>query len=852
MGIAAFLSLRYWRRRRLRAGATLIGVALGVALMVSVGLINDSILRTYEGLSRTLAGRAHLELRALLPAGIDERWLDVVRSQKGVAAVAPVLEQRSFLLAGTRQVPVRLRGIDPAADDAVRPQQIVAGRGLRTGDMTAMVVAQSLALALDVRVGATVDLLTPAGLASFHVVGVSTGLDPLSSPQSRVALVGLGALQGAYLEGQARVSEIDVVAQDAASVAGLERELESLLGGVAFVARPREEARDLAAVTDGLRFMLLLAGLMALVAAAYLIANNVAAAVDDRRRDLAVVRALGMGRAQVRAWLMGETLVLATGGSLLGAGAGVVAAWILARTLPGQLVTPYGVPLPRPGADPVVLLAGLGAGLLIALVAAYPSVRSSSRDTVSVALATAGSGARGGEAHDGGLQRWLLPLGLAAAAVAAAWVKPAFAPAHAWSLLSVALVLTLLVMAASGLPMLMWGVSASIRRVGATPLWLRLAADSVRRNRRRTSSVAASLMITLTILVGVFGMARSYRTSVGAWVDSMVGWDLMVSAGSHGGAPSPPLSPALRYELETIPGVALASPERFANVRYGNRALPLYAYRFRERPRIRRFTTVDGASGDALASELAGGRAVAVSASLAPQLGLSVGDDLALRGADGEIRYRVAAVVQDPGAASGAVYMDRDVYVRDWDDRAVDDFALLLTPGADASAVARRVQDRFRGRFVFDVVSAAMFREQILGTVGATFALSQGLIVVAVLVAIFGLLNAALIGAWQLRHQLAVLRALGAPNALLARTLIAEAWLTGAAGGATGLVLGTLLSVALLRGLQASGAPVLAWRWPVPSYVAVALLLGCASVAAGAAAARAVGRGRAGESLRPE
>ena len=419
MGIAAFLSLRYWRRRRVRAGATLIGVALGVALMVSVGLINDSILRTYEGLSRTLAGRAHLELRALLPAGIDERWLDVVRSQKGVAAVAPVLEQRSFLLAGTRQVPVRLRGIDPAADDAVRPQQIVAGRGLRTGDMTAMVVAQSLALALDVRVGATVDLLTPAGLASFHVVGVSTGLDPLSSPQSRVALVGLGALQGAYLEGQARVSEIDVVAQDAASVAGLERELESLLGGVAFVARPREEARDLAAVTDGLRFMLLLAGLMALVAAAYLIANNVAAAVDDRRRDLAVVRALGMGRAQVRAWLMGETLVLATGAACWAP----VRAWSRRGSwrgpCRGSSSRPYGVPLPRPGADPVVLLAGLGAGLLIALVAAYPSVRSSSRDTVSVALATAGSGARGGEAHDGGLQRWLLPLGLAAAAVAA-------------------------------------------------------------------------------------------------------------------------------------------------------------------------------------------------------------------------------------------------------------------------------------------------------------------------------------------------------------------------------------------------------------------------------------------------
>jgi putative ABC transport system permease protein len=493
----------------------------------------------------------------------------------------------------------------------------------------------------------------------------------------------------------------------------------------------------------------------------------------------------------------------------------------------------------------------MAAGVGIALLAAYPVVRGAAEGRVGPALRSA-VGTAGGTRAETWLQRWLLPLGLAVAALLVARLQPAFAPSQAWTLVSLALVLTLVVMTAGALPLLLSGVSASIRALPESPLWLRLAGDSLRQHRRRTGAVAASLMITLTILVGVFGMARSYRGSVAAWVDTMVGWDLMVSSGDPASRQAVSLSPALRYRLEEVPGVALASPERFASVRYGNRALPLYAYRFGEQPRLRRFASLSGASGAALAEALSGRRAVAISASLAPRLGLGVGDSLALTTPDGTLHYAIVAVVQDPGAASGSVYMDREVYVRDWSDRAVDGFALRLEPGSDPAEVARAITERFLGRYPLDVVSAAAFKEDVLRTVRATFGLSQGLIGVALLVALFGLLNAAMIGAWQLRHQLGVLRALGAPAALLSRTLMAEAWLTSLLGAGSGLVLGTLLSVALLRGMEASGAPVLAWRWPVTVYLAIAGLVALASVAAGRAPARVLRGLRHGEALHPD
>ncbi|HET8985446.1 MAG TPA: FtsX-like permease family protein, partial [Trueperaceae bacterium] len=130
------------------------------------------------------------------------------------------------------------------------------------------------------------------------------------------------------------------------------------------------------------------------------------------------------------------------------------------------------------------------------------------------------------------------------------------------------------------------------------------------------------------------------------------------------------------------------------------------------------------------------------------------------------------------------------------------------------------------------VVHATAYREEVMEEVRDTFVVIRTLVLVALLVALAGLLNAILIGFWQLRHQLGLLRALGAPVRLLARTLAAEAALTTVAGGGAGVLLGTLLSVALLRGMDSTAGPLLVWSPPIQAYVTVATLLAVAAIVA--------------------
>ena len=851
MPVLRFLSARYWRRRWGRGAVPAAGVALGVGLMISVGLINQTIVRTYVDLTEALAGRADLEVRALSEQGLDPVWLQRVQLLDGVVDAVPLLERQSFLFHESQRTSLRVRGIDPATDASVRPLELLAGRPLAPEDDTTILLAAPLAESLRIRVGDAVELLTPEGFVAFRVVGTFAGLDPLNAPQSRVAIVPIRALQASYL-GTDAIGQIDVLLSEDADPEQIESTLAALTASTGFVQRPLEHAEQVAELTEGVRFMLLLASIISLVASAFLIATNVTAALDERRRDLAVVRTLGVSRSRLQRWLLLEVLTFSTIGGSAGVGLGIGSAGLLARTVSGTLLAPFQSDVGIPQVTLSVLAAGFGLGLLISLLAAYPSIRRVSGGTVMASFPNPSGG------HElvvmGSLRhyRWWPLAGLGGSVVAGLLMHLLFAPTRIWSVVSVTVVLIALLGVAAYLPGFLAGLGSTLRGLASSPLWLRLAADSLRQHRRRTGAVAASLMITLSILVAVFGMVRSYRSSVGAWVDDMFGWDLTVSSSPQGLRVAVPLDASVEAEIEDIPGVVLASPERYVLVGLGTSAVNLYAFDMADFSRMRRFESVSGIPSDDLPRALRAHRRVAISSTLAPKYGLDAGDVVELQTPRGTIPYQVAAVVEDPGAAAEAVYIDRLVYMRDWGDGAVDSFALLLESEADPEAVAASLKETFADRYPLQVVSAATFKADVSRMVTETFGLSQGLVLVAVLMALFGLLNAGMIGVWQLRRQLAILRALGAPLRLLSRALLAEAWLTSVSGGVIGLVMGTLLSSVLLRSLQLTSSLVVTWSWPFGGYALVAFVALLASLAAGYLPSKAAERTQLAEALRRE
>ena len=115
---------------------------------------------------------------------------------------------------------------------------------------------------------------------------------------------------------------------------------------------------------------------LAVVIALLGIANTLALSIHERRREIGLLRAVGMSRSQVRSAVRYESVIIALFGTLLGLAVGFFFGWAMVGAMEDQGVTTFAVPT---GALIVVTLGGAFAGVLAAI---SPSRRAANVDVL--------------------------------------------------------------------------------------------------------------------------------------------------------------------------------------------------------------------------------------------------------------------------------------------------------------------------------------------------------------------------------------------------------------------------------------------------------------------------------------
>jgi putative ABC transport system permease protein len=127
----------------------------------------------------------------------------------------------------------------------------------------------------------------------------------------------------------------------------------------------------------GLMYVLLM---LAVIIALVGIVNTLALSVYERTREIGLLRAVGMSRAQLRRMIRGEALVVAIFGSILGLVIGLVFAYLIVAALQSQGIT-FAVPVAQ-----LVIFMLLAA--LAGLVAGAPPARRAARLDILQAINT--------------------------------------------------------------------------------------------------------------------------------------------------------------------------------------------------------------------------------------------------------------------------------------------------------------------------------------------------------------------------------------------------------------------------------------------------------------------------------
>jgi putative ABC transport system permease protein len=827
------------RRHRLRALLTLIGVVVGVQLVMTIQLVSRATMRSFEHTFATIAGEADLQL-SNGDVGVSETLIERLAADPGVASVSGIVRGTLATRFGTLTV----FGVDLLADQQLRERQFPR-RHVHLGDELRFVNAEdSIALATAFANAAGVGLDTPldatgpTGPTRLVMRGTLDPVGPATLFGGAVGLVDLPTAQRLF--GRAgRVDEIDVLLAAGGDRDATTRRLQSLVAGAGTLADPATRLGGIAGLLGGLRAIFAITSVLGITVGAFLVHHAIRSAVLQRRRALAVARALGYRRAVVAAAILAEAGCFGLVGGLFGVVLAVGAARLAIDVVTGA-VSVIWTRADQATVVPDVTDVGVAllVGVVSALVAALGPALASARLDVVEQLRSTSTRRR---ASVGGST---LLVGLGACALACL----AFASAAIWEtlgadLVAIAIGSTAMTVGYAALaPLVLGALVVPVRwLVGRRGVVWSLAAEHLARDPVRCRGTLGALMAAFAFVLCVTAFVRSLSGTILGWMDQALAADLYVGATPDLPLPAAPTLPGeLEGELAGIPGVADVTPTRITLAELDGRMVGFKATRGRQL-RVRPFPVVRQQDGYLDAFER--GDTVLVSDNLAFRVGLGVGDRVVLASPTGAHAFLVGAIIQDYTIDAGTVTVETETYRRLWRDAQVSVFLVHLAPGATADAVRAGIAERFVGRPPVSVLTAGKFKRATADAIDAAFVLTYAIQLVAACVAGIGVVNFFLAEIVDRRREIGLLRTVALDRRQLACSFTAEAALIGLAGGVLAVAWGWPIariivthSTRMVSGWQlAFDFP---WAMAVLTPIVVAVTSACAAIFPVRAAAR--------------
>jgi putative ABC transport system permease protein len=825
-----------WRNllaNKLRLFLTIAAVTIGVSFVSGTFVLSDTMGKAFDQLYAGLTSGTDVVVRAEAPYDLDvttgatPRPLD--ESMVATVARVPGVEVARGGVAGFALIldkdgePIQPGGA-PTIASSVGDSRLNGDFSYRSGRAPAggneVAVDANTVKKAGFRLGEQVDVLYQGGRRTFTLVGVVGFGETDSLLGATLAAFDLPTAQD-MVGKPGKVDEVDVRATPGTSPSELRAAIAAALPrGVEVVTGEQVAADGSASVRDAMGIfttvLLVFAGVSLLVGS-FVILNTFNVLVAQRRREVALLRAVGATRRQV----LGGVLTEATLIGLVAGAVGLFAGVALATGI-RSLLKMVGTELPTtsPAIEPRTVLATFAVGLVVTMGAAVAPAWAATRVTPMEALRDAVPSA-------GAISRSRLRLGwalIACGGAALAWVS-SVGNLRWWTV--VATLVTFMGLVAIG-PLLAQG-TARLADHGRPGHGWRLAARNVARSPRRAASTALALTIGLTVVVAVGVTAASMRTSVSDAVSGGNRSDLILQPAGIGSGIPPVAAQLLRSRHDIVDVVEF----RESSAQVDGHDVLISGI---GTTGLAHVIDLGIETGDLAA--LTTGH-ILVSVREAANLGVGVGDTVRVTYPETGPADVVVAGTFDKGMLINASCV---VPLGDYAANVTSqlDAAVMVTKarGADGPHVKAAVKAALSDFPNITVSDPAELTDSAQRSVDQLLGLVTAMLLLAVVVAVLGIVNTLALSVVERTRELGLMRAVGATRRQVRATIRRESVLVSLLGALTGVALGVAAGVALSRALVDEGlSTVTVPTTSVAIYLVVATAVGV--VAAIAPARRA-------------
>jgi putative ABC transport system permease protein len=775
-----FLNLRRLREQPVRSLLAVVAIAAGTTLLVAVLIDRASVNQSFDEFVTQRAGPAKLEVHGPGgPAGLDERVLPKVVAVPGVKAAVPMVQVVTVAeTAAGRERLIPAFGVDCSV------QAIVGEFGCDSGQLTGLTGAfvTSPRLAHDLGDGGFVR--SDEGRIPIANAFPVEQLDAMNN--GNIAVFPLADAQHLFGH-QGALTSILVVPEHGVSLPALRHDLAAVIGPQNLVDPPGTiGGTDFASTFIS---MLLLMSLFGLAIGAQLVHNTVTLSLEERRRDLAVVGAIGAPRRILLVGTLVESGILGAIGGLLGVVGGVVVARPLVDGMSNSIDDMTGLRLGL-HVSPFAVAAGIVLGIGTSLFAAYGPARRASRMDVAAELH---GQTRRDETHAAARgRRAAVYVVLALFGCALAYIGQRGGAIETWqpsvALLGFGLTAFLSFRAAQH------GAAPVLALVGRVPAMrngtARVAITNLAGEPKRTGVMIMALAAAVGTGVVLGNINGSITDGTHEFTTNDVLWGETLSANNSLGIAAKPTAKDIAA-IEATPGVG--------------EVLPVNGF-CGEHPSVGIFCVSTHSDSGSTFPFFRGRRSVAdvfahhevlIGTALARTEHLRPGDTFQLPGRDGMHALEVGAIWGDPDNTGRGITMTPTQLIAMYGNRPADEVRISAAPGVPLPALERRLEAQHIDpdlKIVNGAELSADLEQSIKGFVTPFIALQRGMLVVALIAVTSTLL---LVGV-QRRREHGLLLAVGMAPVGLGRMVLMEAGIVGVAASVLGTLAGIVTYIAMM------------------------------------------------------
>ncbi len=763
----------------------ILGIALGVALVISIDIANSSVEKSFQLSTESMTGKTTHQIVGLYGA-IDQSIYIRLRTELGFRDCAPVVVGHTRV-SEFDDMEMRILGVDPFAETGFRGYTGSLDRQVSIDVLSSLLltpgsvmIAKSQADKFGLKQGDNLVLDFGDRSVSVTIHGLMQNQGDNNQVLSSMIYTDISTAQE-ILELENRLSHIDLII-DPSDHISLEKIRKTLPTHINVVPAAKR-SNSIRQMSKSFEFNLMAFSMLALLVGMFLIYNSVSFSVVQRRKLIGILRAIGVTRQEVFFRIIKETFFLALIGTILGILLGIALGTLTVKMV-GQTVSDFYFVLTvtQFHISPLGLLKGASLGILASLSAAIFPALEANRIQPAEAMSRSYMETR--------THLWLPKVFVLGSIISITGLVILAFPSKSIHI------------GFTGTALVMIGVSFCVPFLTVVLIRIllpvlsrifditgKMAVGNIPRSISRTGVSIAALTIAVCVFIGIGLMIESFKQSLIRWVDDQIQGDIQISSS---GRSRDGLDQELVTGLKMLPTVERLNAYYLNEITSG-----LYANTILfvvDKPSSQyRWLWFD--FNENQLNEIMDNSAVIVSETFARHHNIEKGKnaEISLETPRGKVNLKIVGVFSDFFVKGGRIIMKKQLYQSIWSDYRISNIELFLNPGIDAEKLVLKLQNKFADLPV-KIRSQDFIKKQIMTLFDRTFAITMALQILSAVVAFIGVLNTIMSLMHERHHEIGILRANGLTVGQLWKMILVESGIMGLLAGLFSILPGLLLA----------------------------------------------------------